>query len=33
MIDEGYALLYWEPEDTVVSRSGDECIVALIDQW
>lgn len=22
-----------EPESTVVSRSGDECVVALTDQW
>lgn len=27
------ALPYCEPEKKVVSRSGDECIVALIDQW
>lgn len=24
---------YWEPEDTVISRSNDECVVALTDQW
>jgi hypothetical protein len=29
----GQALSYYEPESTVVSRSGDECIVALTDQW
>lgn len=24
---------YYEPESTVISRSGDTCIVALTDQW
>jgi leucyl-tRNA synthetase len=33
MIDAGLALPYFEPEKTVISRSGDECIVALCDQW
>lgn len=33
LIDAGDALAYFEPESTVVSRSGDECIVALTDQW
>jgi leucyl-tRNA synthetase len=33
MIAEGLAVPYWEPESTVVSRSGDECVVADIDQW
>jgi len=33
MLDEGNALKYMEPEKKVVSRSGDECIVALCDQW
>eukprot|EP00951_Prasinocladus_malaysianus_P014658 scaffold111721_cov47-Prasinocladus_malaysianus.AAC.4 len=33
MIDAGLALLYSEPEKTVMSRSGDECVVALTDQW
>jgi pentatricopeptide repeat protein len=27
------ALLYTEPEKKVMSRSGDECVVALTDQW
>jgi len=26
-------LVYSEPENTVMSRSGDECVVALCDQW
>jgi len=33
LIKSGEALRYMEPEKTVVSRSGDECIVALCDQW
>jgi leucyl-tRNA synthetase len=32
-MDDGFALSYFEPESTVMSRSGDECIVALTDQW
>eukprot|EP00088_Acartia_fossae_P002624 TRINITY_DN1108_c1_g1_i3.p1 TRINITY_DN1108_c1_g1~~TRINITY_DN1108_c1_g1_i3.p1 ORF type:complete len:1178 (+),score=353.43 TRINITY_DN1108_c1_g1_i3:49-3582(+) len=27
------AVVYMEPEKTVISRSGDECVVALCDQW
>ncbi len=27
------AVLYMEPEKTIISRSGDECVVALCDQW
>ena len=26
-------MLYSEPEKQVISRSGDECVVALTDQW
>ena len=33
LIDAGEALPYWEPESRVISRTGDECIVALTDQW
>ena len=33
MIQKGGALAYAEPEGNVVSRSGDECVVALMDQW
>lgn len=33
MINEGLALPYFEPEGKVKSRSGDECVVALCDQW
>ncbi|KAM3925797.1 leucine--tRNA ligase, cytoplasmic [Leptodactylus fuscus] len=33
MIDENFALIYMEPEKQVISRSADECVVALCDQW
>jgi leucyl-tRNA synthetase len=33
LIAAGAALPYSEPEKTVMSRSGDECVVALTDQW
>jgi len=33
LIDEGLAVQYFEPEAKVVARSGDECVVALCDQW
>ncbi|TMW63632.1 hypothetical protein Poli38472_002573 [Pythium oligandrum] len=33
LIDSGDAFAYWEPESTVISRSGDECVVAHLDQW
>ena len=33
MISNGEAVLYQEPESTVISRSGDVCVVALCDQW
>jgi leucyl-tRNA synthetase len=33
LIDEGLAVAYSEPESPVTSRSGDDCVVALIDQW
>lgn len=33
MIEKGMAISYYEPESLVMSRSGDECIVALCDQW
>lgn len=33
MIDKQEAVIYMEPEKKVVSRSGDECVVALCDQW
>eukprot|EP01138_Halocafeteria_seosinensis_P009641 gb/GECG01009852.1/.p1 GENE.gb/GECG01009852.1/~~gb/GECG01009852.1/.p1 ORF type:complete len:1126 (+),score=150.26 gb/GECG01009852.1/:1-3378(+) len=33
MVEEGEAVVYWEPEREVVSRSGDECVVAHLNQW
>ena len=33
LIQSGDAMIYFEPESVVMSRSGDECIVALTDQW
>ncbi|PHH69050.1 hypothetical protein CDD82_107 [Ophiocordyceps australis] len=33
LIAAGDAFSYSEPERKVVSRSGDDCIVALMDQW
>lgn len=33
LLDSGDAFAYSEPEGLVISRSGDECIVALMDQW
>ena len=33
LVESGEAILYREPEKPVMSRSGDECVVALTDQW
>ncbi|KAG1656306.1 Leucine--tRNA ligase, cytoplasmic [Nymphon striatum] len=33
MVNTREAVMYMEPEKRVVSRSGDECVVALCDQW
>lgn len=33
LLEDGSALKYWEPEKKVVSRSGDDCVVCLADQW
>ncbi|EDR29663.1 leucyl-tRNA synthetase, cytoplasmic, putative [Entamoeba dispar SAW760] len=33
MIENGEAFVYSEPTSTVISRSGDECVVSLCDQW
>ncbi|CAG8679942.1 42317_t:CDS:10 [Gigaspora margarita] len=33
LISTGQGFLYNEPEGLVMSRSGDECVVALCDQW
>ncbi|EGV60825.1 cytosolic leucyl tRNA synthetase [Yamadazyma tenuis] len=33
LIDQKLAFVYNEPEGVVISRSGDDCIVSLEDQW
>lgn len=33
MISAGLAFAYAEPEGLIISRSSDECVVALCDQW
>ncbi|BFZ57205.1 cytosolic leucyl tRNA synthetase [Savitreella phatthalungensis] len=33
LITEGSAFIYNEPEDVIMSRSGEECVIALCDQW
>lgn len=33
LIKSGQACIYYEPEGKVISRSNDECVVALVDQW
>ena len=33
MVENGEAILYQEPENTVITRSGDIGVVALCDQW
>lgn len=33
LLEGGQAVKYSEPEKKVMSRSGDECVVALTDQW
>lgn len=33
MLASGDAALYYEPADKVISRSGDECVVAMLQQW
>ncbi|KAG7204947.1 hypothetical protein KM043_005335 [Ampulex compressa] len=33
LVDSGNADIYYEPEKTIMSRSNDECVVALCDQW
>lgn len=32
-VSQGEAMIYMEPEKAVMSRSADECVVALCDQW
>ena len=33
LVAAGKAKVYYEPENKVVSRGGEDCIVALCDQW
>ena len=33
LLERGEAFVYCEPENLVVSRSGDTCVVGLTDQW
>jgi leucyl-tRNA synthetase len=33
IIKESIAFAYAEPEGLVISRNGEECVVALVDQW
>jgi leucyl-tRNA synthetase len=33
MIEAGLAFAYAEPDRFIKSRSGDECVIALMDQW
>lgn len=33
LIESGDAVMYYEPEKQIISRSGDECVVALCNQW
>ncbi|KAL0234102.1 hypothetical protein PCE1_001140 [Barthelona sp. PCE] len=33
LIDMDLAIDYYEPDNTVVSRSGSECVVKMCDQW
>ena len=33
LINSGEALTYYEPEGIIKNRSGETCVVALVDQW
>ncbi|RPD60804.1 leucine-tRNA ligase [Lentinus tigrinus ALCF2SS1-6] len=33
LIQSGLAFAYAEPEGLIISRSSDECVIALMDQW
>ncbi|KAI0011390.1 leucyl-tRNA synthetase [Xylariaceae sp. FL0662B] len=33
LLDSGSAFVYAEPDGLVISRSGDECVAAFLDQW
>ncbi|XP_073994755.1 leucine--tRNA ligase, cytoplasmic-like [Rhodnius prolixus] len=33
LTERSLVVVYYEPEKQIISRSGDECVVALCDQW
>ncbi|XP_050441148.1 leucine--tRNA ligase, cytoplasmic [Adelges cooleyi] len=33
LMESKQAVVYYEPEKSIISRSGDECVIALCDQW
>jgi leucyl-tRNA synthetase len=33
LIESQNAMIYYEPEKEVISRSGDKCVVSLTNQW
>lgn len=33
LVKQNSAVVYYEPEKTIISRSGDQCVVALCNQW
>jgi leucyl-tRNA synthetase len=33
MEDRNICFTFWEPDGLVISRSGDHCVVALVNQW
>lgn len=33
LLDTGDAIVYCEPDGLAISRSGDECVAAYLDQW
>ncbi len=33
LVNANLAVTYFEPENKVISRSGEECVVAFLDQW
>lgn len=33
MLNSREAVIYYEPENTITTRTMDTCVVALCDQW
>lgn len=33
LLERKEAVFYMEPEKKIIARSGEECVVALCDQW